>query len=179
MDKQNLSGGILIVDNIDNIPIILLGKSNIPKRIGQYESFGGKVEAEDITSLHTAIRELIEEFFNVKVPTDIINMIAIKIREKKLILKQKEFFGMSYMINFKGLNEIYINITECDNMLNKYNNDNNFDVIKYINERVITEKSDNGLNEIQSIEIIKISDIKENKIKLRWYTDKIISKMIK
>ena len=184
MDKENLSGGILIVDTINNEMIILLGKSNVPKRLGQYESFGGKKEDFDLTSLHTAIRELIEEFFNLKVHTSVINTLALKLREKKLILKQKEFFGMSYMINLNGLNEIYQTIISCDTsnncmLLMKYNNDNTFNYIDYINERIITDVSKYGLNEIMSIHIIKVSDIKNKMYKLRWYTDKIISKMIK
>lgn len=183
MDKENLSGGILIVDTINNEMIILLGKSNVPKRVGQYESFGGKKEDFDLTSLHTAIRELIEEFFNLKVHTSVINTLALKLREKKLILKQKEFFGMSYMINLNGLNEIYQTIISYESdecmLLMKYNNNNMFDYTEYISERIITDVSNDGLNEIASIHILKVSDIKNKMYKLRWYTDKIISKMIK
>ena len=36
------------MDKIGENRVILLGKSNIPKRNGSYESFGGKYEKEDI-----------------------------------------------------------------------------------------------------------------------------------
>lgn len=179
-DMKGVSGGILIVDIIDNKNIILLGKPNIKKREHEYESFGGKKEDYDLTSLHTAIREFIEEFFNLKLSTDDINIIAIYIRKQNLIIKQQEFYGISYMINFKGLNEIYQKICDIqkDCNLYKYNTNNNFDLNKYINERIITEIPIDGLNEIKSIHLFDMEDIKKNKIKLRWYTKKIISKMI-
>jgi len=180
-DAKGVSGGILIVDIIDNKNIILLGKPNIKKREHEYESFGGKKEDYDITSLHTAIREFIEEFFNIKLSTNDINMLAIYIRQQNLIVKQHDFYGISYMINFNGLNQIYQKICDIqkDSNLYKYNINNNFDVNKYIDERIITEIPVDGLNEIKSIHLFNIEDIKMNKIKLRWYTKKIISKMIK
>ena len=106
-DLKDKAGGILIVDKIGNNQVILLGKSNIAKRNGSYESFGGKYEKEDISSLHTAIRELIEEFFNLKINTNYINELAYSIRNTNLILKQYEFNGMSYLINLEGLNFIF------------------------------------------------------------------------
>jgi hypothetical protein len=42
---------VLIVDEINNIKVILLGKSNKTKRHETYESFGGKAENDDITTL--------------------------------------------------------------------------------------------------------------------------------
>ena len=86
-DLKGQSGGILILDDIDNNKILVLGKSNVPKRMNQYESFGGKVEKTDITSLHTAIREFVEEFFNIKISTENINMLALHLRQNKIILK--------------------------------------------------------------------------------------------
>jgi hypothetical protein len=178
-DLKDQPGGILIVDTINNMNIIVLGKSNVPKRMKEYESFGGKVEKVDISSLHTAVREFIEEFFNIKTNIESINTIAYKIREKELILKQYEFFGMAYLINLNGLNEIFQMLCESYNSLSKYNINNKFDLENYINDRVITESPNKGLNEIKSLHIINLEDIKEKKIKLRWYTNKIISKMLK
>lgn len=180
-DIKGVSGGILVVDIIDNKNIILLGKPNIKKREHEYESFGGKKEDYDLTSLHTAIREFIEEFFNIKLVTDDINLIAIYVREKNLIIKQHDFYGVSYIINFSGLNEIYQKICNIqkNSELYKYNINNNFDLTKYIDERIINELPIDGLNEIKSIHLFDMEDIKKNKIKLRWYTKKIISIMIK
>jgi hypothetical protein len=83
---------VLIVDEINNIKVILLGKSNKTKRHETYESFGGKAENDDITTLHTAVRELVEEFFNHKVSTKLINEIT----------KSKELYGIIYLINFSS-----------------------------------------------------------------------------
>ena len=47
-DLKDQAGGILISDIVNNERVILLGKSNIPKRTGTYESFGGKTEKQDI-----------------------------------------------------------------------------------------------------------------------------------
>jgi hypothetical protein len=178
-DLKGQSGGILILDDIDNNKILVLGKSNVPKRMNQYESFGGKVEKTDITSLHTAIREFVEEFFNIKISTENINMLALHLRQNKIILKQKQFYGMAYLINLNGLNEIFQKLCIINESLSRYNINNKFDLTNYINERTIMGISNEGLNEIQSIHIVKLDDIKENKIKLKWYTNKIISKMIK
>jgi hypothetical protein len=35
------------------------------------------------------------------------------------------------------------------------------------------------MNEIVSIHIVDLDDIKNNKINIRWYTNKVISKMLK
>jgi len=177
-DLKEKAGGILIVDKIGENRVILLGKSNIPKRNGSYESFGGKYEKEDISSLHTAIRELIEEFFNLKIDTNFINEIAYSLRNNNLILKQYEFNGMSYLINFDGLNFIFQKLKTYDQSLNKYDNNNSFNISTYINERIVTGPAYNGLNEIHKIEIFNIKDIKEKKVSLRWFTNKIINIMI-
>lgn len=179
-DMKGVSGGILIVDTIDNNNIIILGKPNITKREDEYESFGGKKEEADITSLHTAIREFIEEFFNMRISTDHINTLATYVRTEKIIVKQREFYGMSYMINMSGLNKIFqklCNILEASDLI-KYNVNNKFDLNKYIDERKVDTCVGDGLNEIKSIHIFNIADIKDQKIKLRWYTKKIIAKMV-
>jgi hypothetical protein len=87
---------VIIVDEINNIKVILLGKSNKTKRHETYESFRGKTENDDITTLHTAVRELVEEFFNHKVSTKLINEIVHE------ITKSKELYGIIYLINFSS-----------------------------------------------------------------------------
>jgi len=178
-DIQKKPGGILISDIIDGRRIVLLGKSNIPKRKDMYESFGGKVEATDNSSLHTALRELIEEFFNTKAPTEFINELYYECKYGKYILKYYEYFGISYLINMDGLNKIFQKVCTINSNLNKYNINEIFDYIKYIEERTIEDIPYDGLNEIESIHIIDLDDIKNNKINIRWYTNKVISKMLK
>jgi len=177
-DLKEKSGGFIIVDKIEQDNVILLGKSNISNRNSSYENFGGRYEKEDICSLHTGVRELIEEFFNLKVPVNIINSIAYGLRNNDLILKNYELNGMAYLIDFKGLNFIFQNIVNCCQNLIKYNINQQFDYLTYIKERIITDKANNGLNEIHKIEMFKLQDVKENKVNLRWYTNKIINLML-
>lgn len=176
-DLKNQPGGVIICDSIDNNLVILLGKSNIPKRSLQLEGFGGKKEKQDITSLHTAIRELTEEFFNIKLETDIINDLALNMRKNNLILKQYQFYGMSYLINFTGLNYIFQYIKKY-NELEKYDDNNNFNIHKYTQERIINDIPNDGLNEINQIYILQLDDIKNKKYNLRWFTKKIIQIML-
>lgn len=177
-DLKEKSGGFIIVDKIEGEGVILLGKSNSSNKSISYENFGGRYEKEDISSLHTGVRELIEEFFNFKVPIDVINLISFELRNKNLIVKQHELNGMAYLINFEGLNFIFQNIIEYNKSLLKYNINQQFDYLTYISERIITEKANNGLNEIHRIELFKVKDVKENKVNLRWYTNKIINLMV-
>jgi hypothetical protein len=177
-DLKDHAGGILISDIVNNEQVILLGKSNIPKRTGTYESFGGKTEKQDITSLHTAIRELVEEFFNYNITTKLVNEIAYNIRNSNLIIKSKELHGMSYLIDFSGLNFIFQFLLKEIPTFEKYNDNNFFDYKTYIMERTINGKAKDGLNEIEKIELFKLSDIKDKSVNLRWFTNKIIWLML-
>jgi hypothetical protein len=173
-DIKYKSGGIIISDN----NTIILGKSNILKREDTYESFGGRVEINDISSLHTALREFVEEFFNNKLSLDQLNMMAIKVKTNNIILKQCYYFGMTYLINFNGLNQIFIYLCEYIEELKKYNKNDMFDLNLYIMERIILDQPKDGMNEIKSLHIFTLDDIKNKKVKLRWFTDKIISKLL-
>lgn len=183
-ELQGKSGGILISDIIDGEQIVFLGKSNIPKRLNELEGFGGKVEEQDLTSLHTALREMIEEFFNIKPSINFINDLAVKIVNTNYILHRVELFGMSYLIDLMGLEFIFTNIIEdiefnSNELIHYQTIDKKFDYIKYINERKINDIPHNGLNEILSIHICKLSDIKKKNIYcLRWFTSKIIYEML-
>jgi hypothetical protein len=186
------AAGILIFDIIDNEHIVFLGKSNIPNRNSDYEGFGGKYEKCDLTSLHTALREMIEEFFNYLTPIDFINELAIDMINLNLIIKRKQLYGMSYLINLNGLNFIFNKIVTINNELNKYKTNNTllascakhdcntFNYNLYFQDRIINDLPHNGLNEIKSLHIIKIKDIinKNNNLKLRWFTSKIIYEML-
>lgn len=178
-ELKGQAGGILIVDMIDNEPVIILGKSNNPKREGTWESFGGRYETKDISSLHTAIREMIEEFFNLKLETEQINDIVLQFKNQNFIKKRHELYGMSYLIDFQGLNFIFQKLSEYKSEFKKFGFDNNFfNLSEYINQRVILHKPSHGLNEIEKIQVFNLSDIKNNKVNLRWFTNKIIHKMV-
>jgi len=174
------SGGILIYDIVDNEPVVFLGRSNIPNRHSDYEGFGGKYEKYDLTSLHTALREMIEEFFNLLTSTDFINELAIDIINLNLIIKRKQLYGMSYLINLNGLNFIFNKLLTINNELNKYQTNNIFNYNLYFQDRIINDLPHNGLNEIKSLHVIKLNDIikKNNNLKLRWFTSKIIYEML-
>jgi len=177
-DLKEKSGGFIIVDKIEEDKVILLGKSNITNKGVSYENFGGRYEKVDISSLHTGVRELIEEFFNLKVPVNVVNIIAYGLRTNNLIIKQHELNGMAYLINFDGLNFIFQHIIDYNKSLIKYNINQKFDYLTYISERIIVDKPHNGLNEIHRIELFKVKDVKDNKVNLRWYTNKIINLMV-
>jgi len=180
-ESINKPGGVIISDIIDGKRIVLLGKSNIPNRKDTYESFGGKMEKTDISSLHTALRELVEEFFNTKVTTEFVNELYDDCKKGRYILKRYEYYGISYLINIDGLNKIFQKVCSINDSLNNYNDIETqyFDYHKYFRERIINDVPIDGLNEIESIHIIDLDDIKNNKINIRWYTNKVIGKMLK
>jgi hypothetical protein len=79
---------------------------------------------------------------------------------------------------FQKLCSILESQDASNNILSKYNYNNSFDLNKYIDERTVDVCIGDGMNEIKSIHIFNIADIKDQKIKLRWYTKKIIAKMV-
>ena len=173
------AGGILISDIIDGEEILFLGQSNIPKRANEFEGFGGKWEPEDISSLHTALREMIEEFFNIKTTTEFINQLALDVLNANIIIKRVELYGMSYLINLSGLDFIFVNLAQFDNKLSKYKTlENKFNYQEYIQERVVSDTPGNGMNEIKSIILCKVADVKNKMYDLRWFTSKIIYEML-
>jgi hypothetical protein len=180
---HNVAAGMIICDIINNQSIILLGKSNLLKRYDEYENFGGKYDKSDLTTLHTALRETIEEFFNILVPTEFINKLAIDFIKQNLIIKRIKFYGMSYLINLKGLHYIFYKLTTITNKLDKYkiNDTKTFNYALYLQERIIDDIPDKGLNEIRSIHIVSLKDIlkKKSDLKLRWFTNKIILQFFK
>jgi hypothetical protein len=127
---------------------------------------------------------MIEEFFNIKPSINFINDLAVKIVNTNYILHRVELFGMSYLIDLMGLEFIFTNIIEdiefnSNELIHYQTIDKKFDYIKYINERKINDIPHNGLNEILSIHICKLSDIKKKNIYcLRWFTSKIIYEML-
>lgn len=179
-DLKGQTGSLLISDFLEGHKVIILGKSNVAKRSNSFESFGGRYEKEDATTLHTAVRETIEEFFNLKPSNNKVNEIAEGFRKNKLIIRQYELHGMSYLINFSGLNFIFQKLLSDFTELKPYDDKSKFNVTKYIEERQVPDKPTEGLNEIHSLRVFKINDIKEKKIDIdiRWYTNKLISKLL-
>jgi hypothetical protein len=180
---QDVAAGVIICDIINNQPIVFLGKSNVLKRYEEYEGFGGKYDKGDISTLHTALRETIEEFFNILVPTEFINKLAIDFIKHDLIIKRIKFYGMSYLINLKALHYIFYKLTTITDQLDKYkiNNTKTFNYNLYLQERIIDDIPDKGLNEIRSIHIVSLKDILKNKsnLQIRWFTNKIIHQFFK
>ncbi len=173
------AGGILISDIINGDQVVFLGKSNIPKRANEYEGFGGKWEPQDITTLHTALREMIEEFFNLKTSTEFINQLALNIVNTNIIIRRVELYGMSYLINLAGLEWIFLKLVNVAPGLIKWKTqENKFNYLQYMEERVVTETASDGLNEIQSIHICKLSDVRNKVYDLRWFTSRIIYEML-
>ncbi len=179
-DLKGQSGSLLISDFIEGHKVIIHGKSNVAKRSNSFESFGGRYEKEDATTLHTAVRETIEEFFNLKPSNAKVNEIAQGFRTNKLIVRQYELHGMSYLINFAGLNYIFQKLLSEFPELVPYNEKGKFNIQKYIDERQVPDSPSHGLNEIHSLRVFKVNDLKEKKvdIDIRWYTNKLISKML-
>ena len=176
--KKKLSGGVIICDTVNNENIIVLGKSNVLSRIDTFESFGGKAEKTDISPLHTAIRELIEEFFNFKINDDNINEIVIKLENEKQIIKTFKHSGMVYLINFTGLSLVSKLLSEYLIELKDYIIDDVFNINNYICNRTVDNEPLEGLNEIKLIKIFNLNDVRNNKINLRLYTRMVINKFL-
>ena len=158
------SGGFIIADD----KTIILGKNE--KDL--YEGFGGGAEEQDLSSLHTSVRELIEEFFNVKVPVEVINSLSEQLNNRQFINKKLEYYGDSYLIDYSGLEFVFNFLSGDIKELNNYINP--FVLNKYIIDRKVIGKPKNGLNEIVSLHIFNLEDVINNKVPLRWYTDKVI-----
>ena len=129
--------------------------------------------------MHTAIREFIEEFFNTRIPLDFLNSLCELIKKKNIIKKEISLYGgITYIINFNGLNYIFQELYKINNNLKLYNKNNNFNIKKYVKERIIKDNPKNGLNEIEYLYFFNINTILKKKIKLRFITDKIINLLI-
>ena len=172
---KNINAGLVLFENINGEYYSLLG-SYFDKNDNKIYTFpgGGYLKNYDDTALHTAIREFIEEIFNIKVAETKLNEIVKIIREKKLlsniyIYKPNKF--ITYFGNFNILKIIYKNI--YNHKLNLYN------FIKFRNKKVhekIIPKD--GLNEFNKIYLMKINYLIKKKIKIRIISKYILNKMI-
>ena len=167
------NAGIFIVNSKG---ITILGKAHGKD---YYDNFGGGQEKTDLSTLHTGIREFIEEFFNIKIPINFLNSLCELIKKNNIIKKEISMFkGTSYIINFNGLNFIFQELCKINDNLKLYNINNNFNIKKYVKERIIKDKPKNGLNEIEYLHFFNINTILKKRIKLRFITDKIINLLL-
>lgn len=175
---KNINAGLVLFDKIDGKYYGLLG-SYFDKNNDEIYTFpgGGYLENYDKTALHTAIREFIEEIFNIKVADTKLNEIVSMIREKKLlsnIYVHKPNKFITYFGDFNILNFIYEHIYNHKFNLYNFINFRN----KKVNEKIIAK---DGLNEFNKIHVIKLNYLlkNKNKIKIRTISKYILNKMIK
>ena len=167
------NAGIFIVNSKG---ITILGKANGKE---YYDNFGGGKEKTDLSTLHTGIREFIEEFFNIKIPINFLNSLCELIKKNNIIKNKISMYkGVSYIINFNGLNFIFQELCKINDNLKLYNINNNLNIKKYVKERIFKEKPHNGLNEIEYLHFFNINTILKKNIKLRFITDKIINLLL-
>lgn len=167
---KNLNAGLTIIKKIKNKPdyIILLGGNYIDS-IKKYEMLGGRCEHTDKTSLHTGIREFVEELFNIKL--DLLKL--DKLVENIIInghiiddITNKSNTSVSYYANFKTLELIY-----------NYVYYNQYKIVKPLDFSQFMEKRNgqnnncvqsNGLCEIQFISVVYLS--KAHELPLRQFS---------
>ncbi len=167
---KDRNSGIAIFDKIEDKYIFLLGsKGKNENRI--YEFFGGHCEKQDISSLHTAVRETIEELFNIKLDTVDINRLVQKMVQSNDIRYDLTFEnkkgGITYFIGFRALEKMYNFIK-----YNKYKKVESFDLIEYMKHRTIKNNASNGLNEMNSLHFEYLDNI--SKLKLRDYASYVL-----
>jgi hypothetical protein len=167
-EKNNYGGaGFMFYENNNNNIFLLLGLENNSKH--QLGIFGGSREKKDKSSLHTAVREIFEELFNVSL-TDL--DIFIERIQKKIddySIKEKIFVKSNnevcYIANVNILNLFleHLIYTDC-----KWSFKNKHNWNKYINNIHMFFKDRNlktnqtvkhGLNEIKKVYLLKWTDI--------------------
>ncbi len=156
---KNLNSGLTIIKKIKNQNdyIILLG-GNYMGNQKKYEMLGGRFEPSDKTALHTGIREFVEELFNLKLDSNIIDILVENlIVNEHLIndLTHKTETSISYFANFKTLELIYNFV-----YYGKYQIVKPLDFSKFMEKRNLYSnqcvKSD-GLCEIDFISVVYLS----------------------
>jgi hypothetical protein len=179
---KNLNSGLTIIDKIKNEYYILIGY-NIKNNIKEYSLFGGHYEIDDKTSLHTAIREFLEEFFNIKINNDKIDIIVKELLLNNLIFDYNikiSNTSISYFGNFNTLNLIYKLLYIFHFNVN-HSKTKPFNIYKFfkIRNNLEFKKKSKGLNEIEKINIKNINYfINNNKINIKKFTKFIINKII-
>ena len=168
-------GGVVVLDKINNEYIVLMGSKN-KNNHKIYEYFGGNNEPEDLTALHTSIRELIEEMFNVKISNDNIEQLVLELLKNQDIKMDLTYVhpneNMTYFIGFDVVEKIYNYIK-----YGQYKAIDKFDIIKFIKNRKINNIAKDGLNEIKELHLKYLHNVPN--LKLRPVAEKITNHLLK
>ena len=173
---KNKCSGFVVFDKIGKDFIVLMGSKMNEERI--YEYFGGKNEKDDKTTLHTAVREFIEEIFNIKIDEKYICDLVLNIiknndiRDKLTLTHTNHNNNLTYFIGFDTLEKIYNYLK-----YGKYKTIEHFNLIEFIKNRKISGIEHNGLNEIDKLHLYFLKDVP--KLKLRDVAKRITNHMFK
>jgi hypothetical protein len=169
---KKFNAGLTIIGKVKNRPVIIMGSNPTNTGSEKYELLGGQYDSNDKTTLHTAIREFTEEFFNKKYSQELIDDICkhLIIYNKILDLTIKFKSSISYFINLKTF-ELICKIINPNELFNLDN------IIKKRNQLLIDfKKPHDGLNEIKTIHVVYLDKVLE--LNMRLFTLTIIKKLL-
>lgn len=119
------------------------------KSINNISGFGGKKELTDKTYIETAIRETLEELFNIKPDKELINIINLNIIHKKLIVIDN-YYMLTY--TFEDL-ELILQLLNKKNTISKL-----YDIFPLtISELIFNRKIDSN-NEISHLCLLPLKE---------------------
>lgn len=166
---KNINAGLIILKKINTDYYALIG-SNIIDSKKVYKFSGGKYISLDKTALHTAVRQFIEQIFNIKISSTKIDEIVKGIIKNKLLLNEYVYVPniiMTYFGSFKVLNYIYKEI--YNQKLNIYNffssRNKNMDYIS------------NTSSKLSKISLSRIKDLLTTHTKFKRVTKLILFKI--
>jgi hypothetical protein len=174
-EKNNYGGaGFIFYDNNNNNICFLLGLENNSKQ--QLGIFGGSREKKDKSPLHTAVREIFEELFNVSFSD--LDLFVDRIQKKiddysimeKIFVKSNN--EICYIANINILNLFIEHLIYSDQKWTFKNNhkwdDYQNNINAFINDRILktNQTIKNGLNEIKKVYLLNWFDI-NNSIKIK------------
>lgn len=171
---KEINAGLVILKKHKGEIYTLIGSYQDKNNEKIYTFPGGSYsKIYDKTSLHTAVRELIEEVFNIKIAQSKLDEIVKNINEKELLIdeyiyKPKKF--ITYFGDFKILNFIFKSIYNYKFNLYEFLAFRN----KKINEEIIAK---DGLDEFVKIHFIKLNDLNNTKIKLRLISKYVLNQI--
>ena len=164
-EKNKYGGaGFMFYENINTNIYFLLGLDNYGKDKERLGIFGGAREKKDQTPLHTAVREIFEELFNVSLGNlDIfIERIQKKIDDytitEKIFVKSNN--EVCYIADISVLN-LFIDHLIYSQMSWPFKNKHNWseyanNIHLFFNDRVLkpNQKINNGLNEVKKVYLL-------------------------
>jgi hypothetical protein len=171
---KNINAGIILLHDSNNVKYTIIG-SYLDKNNKKIYTFpgGNYLKNSNENSITTAIREFIEEIFNIKISNSKLNDLIEGIKKKKLLfdfnIYQPNKF-ITYFSDFKLLKYCYENI---------YNNIFNLSTFlkfrnKNTNQKIIPK---DGLDEFIKIHLVKLTYLYENKINIRNISKYILYKI--